>query len=247
MLPKTVNMTAGTFRKMALEYPRVAESSHMGHSDFRVDGKIFATLDFPDENWGMVKLTPEQQLSFIKKEPGVFKPCSGTWGQHGSTNVQLAPLKRRVLKPALDAAWGNVASEAKKRPVRQRKRPSQKDHHAPRDVDEYLAGVPEPARGFLKKMRAAIRSRVPPEASEIISYRIPAFRHKRGMVWYGAFSNHCSLFPAASVIELFKNELKGFATSKGTIHFALDKPLPIRLIQNLVKARFKQSGTKRGA
>jgi uncharacterized protein YdhG (YjbR/CyaY superfamily) len=111
-----------------------------------------------------------------------------------------------------------------------------KSKGAPKNVDEYLAGVPEPARGVLKKMRAAIRSVVPREATETISYRMPAFRHKGVLVWYAAFSDHCSLFPTAAVIEEFRKELRGFSTSKGTIHFPLDKPLPIGLIQKLVKA-----------
>jgi len=126
------------------------------------------------------------------------------------------------------------------------RRDAPKGNGAPRDVEEYLAGVPEPARSVLQKMRTAIRSAVPPEASETISYRMPAFRCKGALVWYGAFSNHCSLFPTASVVEMFKNELKGFSMSKGTIHFPMDKRLPTRLIKKLVKARFAQSGSKQG-
>jgi uncharacterized protein YdhG (YjbR/CyaY superfamily) len=114
----------------------------------------------------------------------------------------------------------------------------------PKDVDEYLAGVPEPARSTLKKIRAVIRSAVPPEASETISYRIPAFKYKGTLVWYAAFSNHCSLFPTASVVEMFKGELKGFTTSKGTIHFPTDKPLPAGLVKKLVKARVAQNESK---
>ena len=121
-----------------------------------------------------------------------------------------------------------------------------KSNRAPTNVDEYLAGVPEPARGTLNKMRAAIRSAVPAEATETISYRMPAFKHKRVLVWFAAFSNHCSLFPTAAVIAAFKDELKGFSTSKGTIHFATDKPLPVALIKKLVKARVGQiEGKKR--
>src|SRR5712692_10083428 len=116
---------------------------------------------------------------------------------------------------------------------------------APKNVDEYLAGVPEPTRGTLNKIRAAIRSAVPPEATEAISYRIPAFRYKGVLVWFAAFSNHCSLFPTASVIEAFKNELKGFSTSKGTIHFPTDKPLPTALVKKLVKARVAQNESKK--
>src|ERR1700676_257341 len=116
---------------------------------------------------------------------------------------------------------------------------------APKNVDEYLAGVPEPARSTLNKIRAAIRSAVPPEATETISYRMPAFRHKGVLVWFAAFSNHCSLFPTASVIEAFKNELRGFSTSKGTIHFPTDKPVPTALIKKLVKARVAQIESKK--
>jgi len=118
---------------------------------------------------------------------------------------------------------------------------------APKDVDEYLAGVPEPARGTLNKVRAAIRSAAPPDATEAISYRIPAFKYKgRPLLWFAAFSKHCSLFPGSlSVMEAFKNELKDFDTSKGTIHFPLDKPLPAALVKKLVKARIKQNEDKK--
>ncbi len=120
-----------------------------------------------------------------------------------------------------------------------------KGNVAPKNVDEYLAGVPEPARSTLNKIRAAIRSAVPPEATETISYRIPMFKYKGPLVWFAAFSNHCSLFPTASVIEAFKNELKGFHTSKGTIHFPVDKPLPAALVKKLVKARVAQNEHKK--
>ena len=120
-----------------------------------------------------------------------------------------------------------------------------KDKGAPKNVDEYFGRVPEPARSALNKMREAIRSSVPREAAETISYGIPAFKHKVVLVWYAAFSDHCSLFPTASVIEAFKDDLKDFRTSKGTIHFSLDKPLPIPLIKKIVKARVADSETEK--
>ena len=120
-----------------------------------------------------------------------------------------------------------------------------KDKGAPKNVDEYFGRIPEPARSVLNKMREAIRSAVPREAVESISYGIPAFKHKVVLVWYAAFSDHCSLFPTASVIEAFKGDLKDFRTSKGTIHFPLDKPLPIALIKKIVKARVADSETKK--
>ncbi len=107
----------------------------------------------------------------------------------------------------------------------------------PQTVDEYLARVPEPARARLAEMRAVIRSVMPREAAEIISYRIPAFKLKVVLVWYAALATHCSLFPTAAVIEAFKKELQGYRTSKGTIHFPTDKPLPLALIKKIVKAR----------
>ena len=95
-------------------------------------------------------------------------------------------------------------------------------------------------------MQEAIRAAAPREATETISYRIPAFKSKNGvLVWYAAFSSHCSLFPTASVIEAFREELKGFSTSKGTIHFPVDKPLPVGLIKKIVKARVNEAENKK--
>ncbi len=123
--------------------------------------------------------------------------------------------------------------------------PAAKGKGTPNTVDEYLAGVPEPARNTLQKIRAAIRSAVPPEATETISYRMPAFECNGVLLWYAAFSDHCSLFPTASVVEALKNELKGYSTSKGTIHFPTDKPLPASLVRKLVKMRVAQSESKK--
>jgi len=117
---------------------------------------------------------------------------------------------------------------------------SSKNKAAPKTVEEYFAAVPEPALSALRQIREAIRSVVPPEATEIISYKIPAFKHKKVLVWYAAFSNHCSLFPTASVIEAFKDELKDYSTSKGTVHFPTDKPIAVGVIKRMVKARILQ-------
>jgi len=116
----------------------------------------------------------------------------------------------------------------------------------PQSVDEYLAGVAEPARTTLTKIRAAIRSAVPAEATEAISYRMPTFRYKGALVAFAAFSKHCSLFPMSlSVIEAFRNELKEFDVAKGTIRFPLDKPLPAALVKKMVKARVAQNELKK--
>ena len=121
-----------------------------------------------------------------------------------------------------------------------------KDSQAPKGVDEYLAAVPEPARSTLNKLRATIRSVLPPEATEAISYGMPAYRYKGPLVYFAAFSNHCSLFPGSgSLIEAFQDDLKGYRTSKGTIQFPADKPLPAALVKKLVKARIAQNEQKK--
>ena len=118
--------------------------------------------------------------------------------------------------------------------------PAAKRQIAAKSVAEYLAGVPEPARTTLNKIRALVRSAMPRDATEVISYGIPAFKHKGVLLWYAAFSSHCSLFPGSSVIKAFKNELKDFHISKGTIQFPVDKPLRATLVKKMVKARIAE-------
>ncbi len=116
----------------------------------------------------------------------------------------------------------------------------------PKDVGEYLAGVPEPAHSTLQKVRAMIRSAAPPEATEAISYGMPAFKYRGTLVAFAAFKNHCSFFPmSGSVLAEFQEELKDYRTSKGTLQFPLDKPLPAALVKKLVKARVAQNEAKK--
>ena len=118
-------------------------------------------------------------------------------------------------------------------------------HKRPMTVDDYFARLPNPARSELRQLRQAIRSAVPRESTEVISYRIPAFRHDGILVWYAAFANHVSLFPGGSVLTTFGDELKKFKTTKGTIQFPLDAPLPIGLIKRIVKARVAEVHEKK--
>jgi uncharacterized protein YdhG (YjbR/CyaY superfamily) len=120
-----------------------------------------------------------------------------------------------------------------------------KPNTAPKNIDDYLAAVPEPAHNTLQKVRAAIRSSLPLAATETISYKIPAFRHGEVIIWFAAFANHCSLFPTARVIEMFKDDLKPYTISKGTIQFPTNKPLPAALIKKMVKARLAQIAAKK--
>jgi hypothetical protein len=102
-------MTANGFRKMALSLPETAESVHMNHPDFRVGGKVFATLGYPDKSWGMVKLSPKQQAAFVKGDPKGFVPVKGAWGRQGATNVHLPVVNASMVRKALEAAWYNTA------------------------------------------------------------------------------------------------------------------------------------------
>jgi uncharacterized protein YdhG (YjbR/CyaY superfamily) len=120
-----------------------------------------------------------------------------------------------------------------------------KANAAPKSVDEYLAGVPEPARSTLNKIRSSIRSAVPSEATEAISYGIPTIKYKGSLVAFAAFSKHCSLFPMSyAVMAALKDELKRFEVSKGTIRFSVDKPLPAPLVKKVVKARIAEKERK---
>lgn len=110
-------MTPKQFRQLALSLPEAVESSHMNHPDFRVAGKIFATLAGGEE-WGMVKLTPEQQASFSQSHPNVFEIFPNGWGRMGCTKVVLKKATKGVLAPAMVAAWQNIAEAPNRRPKR---------------------------------------------------------------------------------------------------------------------------------
>lgn len=115
-----------------------------------------------------------------------------------------------------------------------------------KDVDKYLAGIPQPARSTLTKVRAAIRAAAPREATETISYQIPTFTYKGRLVAFAAFSDHCSFFPmSTAVMRAYKKELKAFEKSTGTIRFPVDRPLSAALVKKLVKARVAQNELKK--
>jgi len=102
-------MTPNEFRELALSFPEVSESAHMHHPDFRVGGRIFATLGYPDEHAAMVKLSPEEQKEFVRTSPSVFTQVKGEWGRHGATNIDLPAATIKIVREALTAAWRNTA------------------------------------------------------------------------------------------------------------------------------------------
>jgi uncharacterized protein YdhG (YjbR/CyaY superfamily) len=117
-----------------------------------------------------------------------------------------------------------------------------------RDVDEYLAGVPKEARATLEKLRKTIKAAAP-MASEVISYQMPMYKQNGMVIGFAAFKDHCSIFPGSAVMDAHKEELNRYDTSKGTIRFPANKPLPAALVKKLVKARIKENearASKRG-
>lgn len=109
-------MSQNRFRKIALSLPDAVEGAHRGHTDFRVGKRIFATLGYPDDAWGMVKLTPEQQAIVVAAEPEIFRPVPGGWGKGGSTNIRLAKADPATLRSALTMARDNLAAKPAAKP-----------------------------------------------------------------------------------------------------------------------------------
>jgi len=106
-------MTAADFRRIALSLPDATEGSHFNHADFRVGNKIFATLGYEKEGYGVLLLTPDQQAGMVQDEPEIFSPVPGGWGLKGSTRVHLASVNAGILKAALRVAWQNKAAALK--------------------------------------------------------------------------------------------------------------------------------------
>ena len=114
-------MTAEQFRKLVLRFSGSEEHAHHGHPDFRVNGRIFATLGYADDTRAMVKLTPEQQADFVHDYPTVFAPASGAWGRQGSTSVCLPTARKTEITSAVEAAWQNALGPP---PTRSKRKPA---------------------------------------------------------------------------------------------------------------------------
>lgn len=105
-------MTAQEFRRLVLSLPEVTESAHMGHPDFRVENRIFATLGFPGRGWAMIKLAPEEQEWLVRADPETFTPVPGGWGRAGGTNVRLRSAGKGQVREALRSAWRRQAPKS---------------------------------------------------------------------------------------------------------------------------------------
>ena len=114
-------MTAAAFRKLALALPGAVEQAHMGHPDFRVEGRIFATLGYPKPGWAMVALTPFDQEAFVRMDPRAFVPVKGKWGEQGATNVELRHGAPKAVAAALRAAYDTRLARTRKARTRTRR------------------------------------------------------------------------------------------------------------------------------
>jgi hypothetical protein len=187
-------MTPDGFRRIALSMPGAVESSHMGHPDFRVGRKIFATLGWPDNAFAMVKLTPAEQAAFVEAAPKIFAPVAGGWGRRGSTNVRLAAVDAPTLKRAVETAWGNIAPKPRgkapaKAPAETRAKASRKSSgkatatatvaatEASRKICPYapIGSATDLAHAF-SRARAAVRAAKLPEVEESTSFGTPSLK-----------------------------------------------------------------------
>jgi hypothetical protein len=166
-------VTPDDLRRIALSLPQVAESSHMGHPDFRVAGKVFATLGWPDGAWAMVKLTADQQAMLVATMPKIFQPVSGGWGRRGSTDVRLAAADELAIENALATAWRNVAPKALVKSCAG----AQTREEASAAKQGKTAGI---GRGHLDRaltrVRAAAHAAKLPEIEEGTSYGTPGMK-----------------------------------------------------------------------
>ena len=111
------------------------------------------------------------------------------------------------------------------------------------NIDEYIFGFPNNVQKMLQQLRTTIR-KAAPEAEEVISYRMPAFKHKGVLVYFAAYKNHIGFYPTASGIRVFKNEFSEYKNSKGAVQFPIDKTIPLTLISKIVKFRVKENEEK---
>ena len=151
-------MTSDEFRRMALSHPDVIEGGHLGHADFRVGGKIFATLGHPNERYGAAMLTPQDQDLLVKDHPKTFAPAAGAWGATGSTTIMLRGASKRAVGIALEAAWRKRAPKGLSTESRRKRATS-----APRVAKDF----------FERVRRLGVKL---PEVEEATSWGVPALK-----------------------------------------------------------------------
>lgn len=248
-------MTPARFRAIALGLSGASEGAHMGHADFRVAGRVFASLD-RDERVASVHLPVAEQARFLADAPEACSPASGAWGRQGWTKIDLASADEELVGDAATAASHNARMLAMKTPPRKAapassitKRATVAKRATPakaakglgteagvRAVDAYIAAAPAPVQPILQKIRSLVR-RLAPTAEEVISYRMPAFKQDGMLIYYAPFKAHIGIFPPVQGDAALEADLAPYRGPKGNLRFPLDGKMPYALIARVVKAR----------
>lgn len=314
-------MTANEFRGVVLGLTDTSEGAHMGHPDFRVNGRVFASLT-TDESRATVKLPPEDQTRLIAAARGALVPASGAWGRQGWTAIELNAADAELVGEAATIAWqftsgikagkqraaivkgtavragtsgpvvptrkirsgagtrttgarttttgaratttgaGTTTTGARTRVMGERTKtiaarpkatraaargeapasaPSKSKASTPDSaaVDAYFERCAPEVRSILARIRGVIR-REAPEATERISYQMPAFFLNGALIYYAPFKQHIGMYPPVKGGASLQKELAKYRGEKGNLRFPLDEPMPYALIQRVVQARLAE-------
>ncbi len=206
----------------------------MGHPDFRVHGKVFASLT-ADLQRGSLKLTPDAQAACIADHPRAFRPASGAWGRQGWTVVQLDAVSIDVLGEALTLAWQAMPAKPPARPKTRKE--AVVATAAPSAVDDYLAAETRAeVRTILARIRDIVRKEVP-GGVEKLSYRMPAVFLDGAVIYYAPFAHHIGVYPPVTGDASLEKALAPYRGEKGNLRFPLDAPMPYPLIRRVIRAR----------
>ena len=214
-----------TFKQLALSFPDTIELPHFERASFRVNKKIFATLDAKN-NRACVMLSEIDQSVFSAYDKSVIYPVPNKWGKKGATYVELKAVSKNVLKDALTQAYRKITKTT----------PATKF----KTVDQYVSAFPTDVRDLLKDLQMTIK-KAAPRAEEVISYNMPAFKWNGILVYFAGYKNHIGFYPGASGIAAFRKKLAGYKSAKGSVQFSIDKPLPLELVIKIVKFRAKEN------
>ncbi|MEQ1728622.1 MAG: MmcQ/YjbR family DNA-binding protein [Vicinamibacterales bacterium] len=236
--------TADDFRRIALGLQGVVEGAHMGHPDFRVHGKVFASLT-ADLLRGSMKLTPDAQAACMADHPQAFSRASGAWGRQGWTGVQLDAASIDAIGEALTLAWQTMPAKA---PARAQNAPAKAVPAAGASaIDDYIGSESRAeVRGILERIRDIIRKEVP-GGVEKLSYRMPAVFLDGAVLYYAPFAHHIGIYPPVKGDALLDKALAPYRGEKGNLRFPLDAPMPYPLIRRVVRARLAEHRLRRAA
>lgn len=264
-------MTAARFRSIVLGLDGATEGTHMGHADFRVAGRVFASLD-RESRTASVHLPSDEQQRVVTDAPQAFTPAAGAWGRQGWTTIALAKADEEMVGGAASIAVRHAAALAASKGTGKTRmvtkvakgaeaakagkagtatkvgKAGKAAASAPgvRAVDAYIAGAPVEVQPILQKIRSLVR-RLAPKAEEVISYRMPAFRLDGMLIYYAPFKAHIGIFPPVTGDRALEADLAPYRGPKGNLRFPLDGKMPYALIGRVVKARIADQRVRAAA